>query len=67
MSKGPTNTKPFKPRLYFNTEVTTKDICSYALECPVALGTYIGENPCFSCKYMQKIDVPNLLEERNKR
>jgi hypothetical protein len=67
MSSGPTGTKSFKPMRYYNTEITTKDFCSFDGICPVALGTYIGENPCFTCKYMQKIDIPALLEKRNKR
>jgi hypothetical protein len=67
MSKGPIGTKDFRPTKYYNTEITTKDFCSFNGRCAVAVGTYIGINPCFTCKYMRKINIPALLEERNKR
>jgi len=67
MSSGPVGTKDFKPTKYYNTEVTPKDYCEGPLSCPVAFGTYIGENPCFACIHLRKIDIPTLLEERNKR
>jgi len=67
MSQGPVSTKPFKPTKYYNTEVTPKDWCRYMGECPVFLGTYLGDNPCHVCKFKREFNIPKLLEERNKR
>jgi hypothetical protein len=67
MSQGPVSTKPFKPTKYYNTEVTPKDWCHFKGQCPVALGTYLGNNPCHVCIFRGKVDIPRLLEERNKK
>jgi len=67
MSNGPVGTKDFKPTKYYNTEITPGDYCDGPLSCPVYLGTYLGKDPCFTCKHLHKVDVPQLLEERNKR
>ena len=67
MSSGPTGTKPFKPTRYYNTEITIEDFCSFDGICPVAVGTYIGVNPCYICIYKKNINIPALLEERNKK
>jgi len=67
MSKEAIDTQGFKIRKYYNTEVTDKDWCLYSGNCPVYYKTYIGKEPCHACKYQDKIDVPKLLEERNKK
>lgn len=57
----------FTYKKYYNTEITKKDWCDYKGFCPVFSDTHIGKEPCHSCTYKKKLDIPKLLKERNER
>jgi len=65
MSKGPTGTREFNGRKYYNLELNKKDWCTYFKECPME--NNINGNYCNICKYQQKLDIPILLAERGCR